>query len=429
MITWTVAVALAQTPPGPCLSETSAVTARPSRPLQLVSAIRPLKVHYRPGEGALATAILGAAEHAWAEQVDRMGFPAPVLPDAADGPEFDIYLSPIGPWEAHVVADDYIDTDPADGLSATSSFMEVDRNLPMLLVDSYIAHEFNHATQYASDFREWSYPLWEGTATASQHWTLGTAGAWAYDVGAFQSIPWMSTMLGNGYAAQWALGYGRWGMYEYGAALWVMHLDAVMGPGDGTWGALLWSTAAQEGGPNEPDVVDAFATLGGGGDLGVALNGLARSRVLVGSDWDPRGIPQANLWPVAWKVPAAPLEAADLPVAHALSPPLLPSGQGFIELDLSAVAGAGAIDPWLVVDVSAAGGQHAALTVLTWASDGTVGEVTDPGPLAPYVELPVSGLDRVVIGVSSLGPAGWDGDQVWIPPGDHVVSLAFEERG
>ena len=52
--------------------------------------------------------------------------------------------------------------------------------------------------------------------------------------------------------------------------------------------------------------------------IGDAMNELARSRVLVGDDWDARGIPDAANWGDSDKVPAMNLVGADLPIDHTI---------------------------------------------------------------------------------------------------------------
>ncbi len=171
-------------------------------------------------------------------------------------------------------------------------------------------------------------------------------------------------------------------------------------------------------------MVEAFAEVAGK-PIGPALNDLARTRFLVGDDWDPRGLPDARAWPDANKVPATRLTPDDLPLEHAFDPPLMPTGQGFLDLDLAGWRHAWR-DPYLVVDVTSASGRRSALLALWWASDGSVGEVQDTGG-APSVELSLTGIDRVVIAVTNLELPGWDGDRFLYRDGDQRVWIQVTE--
>jgi hypothetical protein len=430
MIALLLTSALAQTPHGPCAIGATRM-ARPVTQFNTTSGTYPIKVHWdRSSDDAKALAVLAAAELAWAVQVDGLGFREPVLPDGAypgeDGPELDFYLAPVGAGYAWAEPDNWVDSVPGDGYNSVSAHMVIDHNLPDDWIDSYVAHEFNHVLQFAYDFNEWTLPIWEATATAAQEWTLGPGqGAWDIDVPDFQGAPWINTLEGDGYYVFYEL--GGWAYTEYGAALWVMHLDQVVGTGDGTMGPALWEAASQEGLPNEPDAVDAFATAAGT-DLGTALNGLARTRFLVADDWDDRGLPDAQYWDAGFKALATTLLASEMPVEHTFSPGLHPTGQGFVDVDLSdaAVPQPGEVS-WMVASVHSAGGLESGLIALWWRSDGSVGEVQASGADAT-LELDLTDLTRVALGVSSLGATGWDGDDQIYDHGDHVLQLALETR-
>jgi len=256
------------------------------------------------GDEALAERVLGFAETAWDVQVDALGFAPPVLPDEEDGPELDIYLAELGEWEGFTIQEAWEDSAVGDGRMSASAWIAFDRAVPEEWVGPYTVHEFNHALQIATDFTEEALPIWEATAAAAQAWTLGTDGFWDSDVGDFQRTAWVSTLTGEGSEE-----LDNW-FFEYGAALWVKHLDEVVGLGPAA-GPALWEAAAQEGFDPEPDAVDAFAELAGGGDLAAALDGLAVTRVLVGdqhrsegladaADWLPEEAPTMSPWDPAW---------------------------------------------------------------------------------------------------------------------------------
>jgi hypothetical protein len=314
----------------------------PEPPDQLVSTTHPVIVHYdasySPDQTVRAQAVLEAIETSWSIQVDQLGFQPPVLPDAVGGPEFDVYLIEYSLGAAFVANDGWVDAVPGDGLSATSSYMVVDNRLPQAWQDSYIAHEFNHACQYATDFTELSFPIWEGTATAAQDWTYGEAGFWDLDVPSFQEASAWPSLVANGNYTWYGAGIGFY--FEYGAAFWVMFLDEKYGTGDGSKGAQLWREAANEGFGQEPDAVDAFAATAGT-TVGDGLNHLAVVRFLTGDDWDPRGLEDAEDWPAEYAVPAQALSAAELPlIDEVLSTQPMVTGQVYLDIDLAGLPAA-----------------------------------------------------------------------------------------
>jgi hypothetical protein len=442
MIAWWLAVALgplarAEVPVAPhgC-REGLRSGQRPPMPgaTSLVSEIYPLRVWLDPGHehsGLVAPLVLQSLERAWEVQVDTIGFRAPVLPDPYDGPEFDVYLFDYGPYQAFVMADSY-DEDPVlgDGYNAASSFMVLDRELPVEVVPSFVSHEFNHACHYATDFSEPTLPIWEGTATAAQEWTVGEEGYWQIDVPSFQEVANFPVLVGDSYTIEPVTGKGTY--YEYGAALWVMWLDEQFGDGQGAGGRALWEAAANEGFTSEPDVADAFAQVSGM-SLGDTLNAFALVRFLTGDDWDPRGLAEARTWTERYAVPAFSLTGEDLPlVEHVPAVQPMITGQLFFDLDLRGGLPAAEVmsDPWLVVRVSSASGLETGLMVSQWGP-GDPMDASAVGP-TPQVELPllVGGepLSRVVVALTNLGPAGWDGEDPPYQPGDQVLTLELLDR-
>ncbi len=362
----------------------------------------------------------------WEVQVDALGFRPPTLPDRFDGPEFDVYLIEYQPFAAYVSADlPYDDASaPDDGFNASTAYMVVDRRLPARWIPSYLAHEFNHVLQYSTDFTEPTLPLWEGTATAAQEWTVGPAGRWELDVPSLQEASRFPTLTGDSYAIWYDYGVGY--TFEYGTAFWVRFLDEKHGAGDGRGGARLWANAAQEGPLNEPDAVDAFATTGGG-TFGEVLNEFALVRFLTGPDWDPRGLSDAAGWGPSFAVAADPLAAATLEGDHtpSVGAPMI-TGQVFWEL------GADVLDSLpegsrLVLEAPSEEGLATGLMVATWSADGRVGDEgvvgQGSGPDRARVELVATGLSRVVVAITNLGPEGWDGDQFSYVEGDQVLRV------
>ena len=405
--------------------------ARPVLPDTLISQTHPIQVWYDSSHDnsvEIAPAVLASMEHAWEVQVNDIGFLPPTLPDVDDGPNFDVYLIRYYPFSAYVAADYTPDVVAGDGYNSQSSYMVIDRRMPMEYVDAYVAHEFNHASQWSYDFSEFTLPIWEGTASAAERWTLGPTYDWAQPVASFQEVPFMPTLVGDATYVYEPYGAGYY--FEYGASLWVMWLDEFYGDGQGSAGVALWEATANEGYSYEPDAVDAFAEVAGM-PMADALGEFAIARFLTGRDWDDRGLSEAAEWGPARRVPADPLTADDLPLAE--HPPTMPAfvtGQSFLDLDLTRGTlpdGADAATD-LRITVGSASGLESALTVLWWHADGTVGDDVVSGA-TPHSRVSLNGLERVVIAITNVGPRGWDGDDDPYALGDHTVSVQFETDG
>ncbi len=394
---------------------------RPNTTDSITSDTYPIKVHWRRAQDANRAAVaLEAAELSWAIQVEQLGFQPPVLPDDEDGPELDIYFAGVGEWEAYTEPGDYVDSQPGDGRNSTSAHIVIDRNLPIEWVPSYTAHEFNHVVQFATDYSEDSLPIWEAVAVASQHWTLGREeGAWDWDVSEFQVAPWAPALLADGYQVSDELGGSQGFLYEYGAALWVMHIDEVLGAGDGSAGAELWDATANEGWQYEPDPLDAVQTVTGQ-SLGEFMNALARTRWLTGDRWDDRGLAVAPEWDADEAVPVAlTLDAEAVGGIHQPAVGPMITGTVFAEIDVEVT------DEPLVVGVSSASGNQTGLMVMTWGSAGPVDY--EASGLAPEVTVPATGVERVVVAISNLGPEDFDGeDDPWVQ-GDQQLHLGWGE--
>lgn len=419
-----------QTTPHDCLRRDRA-TVRPPHAgwATLASASRPILVWYDPAHqnsADIADDVLAIVETSWDVQVDQLGFRPPVLPDAADGPEFDVFLADYQPGSAYVVHDDWTDDVAGDGYNGTSSFMVVDHGLPLQAVPSYLSHEFNHACQYATDFSEFTLPIWEGVATAAQDWTVGAQGYWDYDVYSFQEAPFAPVLEADSYALYYVIGVGY--TYEYGAAFWVKWLDEKLGNDDGATAAALWEAAANEGVGREPDVVEAFADVAGT-TTGDALNAFAVVRFLTGNDWDERGIEDAASWGPLYQVPAWSLTGADVVGDHVPLPQPMIHGQLFYDVDLvteALPAQPPDTERTLVFSVSSAAGLETGLAVLWWDDAGQVGDDAITGP-SPVIELPAEGLTRVAVAITNLGPNGWDGDDDPYVFGDQLLTVAIDD--
>ncbi|MFT5686965.1 MAG: hypothetical protein ACI8RZ_007922, partial [Myxococcota bacterium] len=262
------------------LSQPAQLNWRPPAIDSIDSETHSVRCHWEnEADAARCEDILQYVGESWDAQVSRIGFQAPV-PDP-DG-ILDVYLYAESSGGAFTACNSFSD-DTDDGLSACAAYIALARSIPDAQMASYIAHEFNHVLQYATDFTEPTYPIWEGVATAAEQWTypeeLTPTVSYVVD---YQDAPWAG-ISSDGYFL-WDV-HKLWSYYEYGSALWVLHLDARYGDGEGSAGVALWEATAQEGNTNKPDVIDAYDTVTG--DWREALLSLSAERIRIGTDDSP----------------------------------------------------------------------------------------------------------------------------------------------
>ncbi len=252
----------------------------------------PIRCHYLTGQMRLCDVIVPALDEAWAAQVDRIGFATP-LPDGGLGGSdaLDVYLTHDGTGGAggaYVICDGE-ETDPCvdvaagDGLASTPSYIVIDPDTEESVLRGFAHHEFNHVTQYATDFEEPFLDIWEGTAVAAESWTNPEMVLDPSPIADYQATPWTSALLQDGYWLDDT--YGIWSYYEYGATVWVRWMDERYGDGAGSIGPQLWAAFANDPGENEPDVLDAWDTFAG--DWREDLPDFMRMRARLGTDEQP----------------------------------------------------------------------------------------------------------------------------------------------
>jgi len=256
---------------------------RPASVGSVDSDVHPVRCHWADDVDADRCAIvLAAAEDAWDAQVTDIGFNAPV--EDSDG-LVDIYLSSEGTGGGAYTYGPAVDSVTGDGKMSSAAYIAIDPSISDDELDGYVVHEFNHVLQYATDFTEPTYMIWESIASAAERWTYPDPAK--YEVlsmyaADFQAAPWMG-LLGDGYFL-WDE-YRIWSYYEYGGMVWAFHMDQVYGDGSGSAGAAIWDAAAQEGYTNEPDVLDAYDTVTG--DWKAGLLDLSAQRARIGTEFAP----------------------------------------------------------------------------------------------------------------------------------------------
>lgn len=395
---------------------TLGLTDRPRLPDVLDSAARPLRVHFDPATTAPAAAalVLAAAEEAWTQQVDGAGFPPPLSDDAGfddDGgdPRLDIYLGPIAPGvgaltvsgadiagEGPVVRAAFVRIAPAiddDGLAVATH------------------HEFQHVVQFAVDARE--SPLWfEATATAWEQLARPDVDDWQEALPSFQRQPQAPLTTDASAFAPFATDDG--GLYEYGAALWALHLETTLGTGDGALLRALWTSSAQPRveGPatadaNEPDWLDGLAGQVGGDDaLRALLLDFAGWRALTG----PRAVADDGP-PRAWALDGRATLAASALRLDALSgvERTTTIAEGPFPLGCATFAGVAPADrdvPLRIEATSVAGHPVAVVAVVRGDhdGDGTASATREQSPVdvAVTFDVDVPATYGVVVAVCDL---------------------------
>jgi hypothetical protein len=377
----------------PVIDEDTVPCARPELwPLSLVSTEIPAIVHFRgEDERTKAVEVLGYLERSWQVEVDELGFSAPVADDGLCGPDgkFDVFL-----WRGVEVAYvDIIGDNPATAHDDQIPFMVVDAWGPYAgpILDSTIAHEFNHACQAADDWYD-SPIVFEMTSTFLEEAVYDDDDEYRDLLVDFQGNP------------DWSLDrddeYASW--YMYGAALYLHYLRARYFDGSYAFAAAMWRGMRNVPGDNEPDWEDALDTIlmaeAGIGFLDTVPE-FARWRWYTGARDDGMHFDEGGELPDD----AAVAMSATIAVGsrdQVLSPAPMMLGSSYLELTR------GTSDPETVTValVSAATGVRWVVQALP-GLDGTDGEILDVSGGAATVRFPASNRRTIVV---TAMPAGAD---------------------
>ncbi len=223
-------------------------------------------------------AIFEAVAEVWPSQVDDWGWPEPYGDNECAGTDgLDIYITYDATGGAYTVGP-YVDADPDDGRMGTSSYIALAPGIQEHEYPGYIAHEFNHVLQFATDFTEPALVAWEGAATRAEEWTYPGEGAGPSVAVDFQDAPWVG-LLNDSYLV-WDVAE-QYSLYEYGS---VVFFDYMLGE-YGVDAPDLWWSMTNETWNNEPDLLDAVGELTG--DLEGAFLDFSVQRARIGTDTAP----------------------------------------------------------------------------------------------------------------------------------------------
>lgn len=213
--------------------------------------IRPLTVHFpRQDDEAKASEMITLLEESWTVQVDMVGFSAPLSDNGACGPDdsFDVFIwrSIDGAFVSSVA------TNPGTPYQDHSTYMAFDPSgiNGGEFLNSFMAHEFNHALQASDDWTE-DPQHYEAGATFAEALVDPDDDDWFFEMEDFQGNP------------QWSLFYDDVGAtwYTYAAAMYLHYLYERHFVGDPGFYARIWRGTRSDVGDDRPDYIDALRTV------------------------------------------------------------------------------------------------------------------------------------------------------------------------
>ena len=226
---------------------------RPALPNTLVSTANTIVVHYANGDAAVAAQVLAAADNSWTTEVDTMGWAAPLDDTSAAEPaasyggtgDLDIYLAAPSNGAGGLTIPVGSDAASASAISDASTFIEIDPTDPN--IETYVAHEFNHASQFSYDAIEADL-VYEATAVFMEDQVYPAVNDYFQYVADFQNKPFQT------------LSYASYSdAYMYGAALWLEYLSHVHDSGGVGLVKSIWVNSEQTDAVNSKTYFDALA--------------------------------------------------------------------------------------------------------------------------------------------------------------------------
>lgn len=217
-------------------------------PLNASSSVQPLTVHFpRQDIEAKALEMIVLLEESWSVQVDTMGFTAPIDDGGACGPDgdFDVFIWP-GIGGAYVSS---VARNPATPYADYSTYMAFDPGgiNGGAWLNTYMAHELNHALQASDDWTE-DAQHYEAGATFAEAAVYPDDDDWVFELEDFQDRPQLSLFYDDN-GATW---------YTYAAAMYLHYLHERFYPGDPGFYARIWRATRSNVGDDRPDYFDAL---------------------------------------------------------------------------------------------------------------------------------------------------------------------------
>ena len=312
-------------------------------------------MHYsRFADEPKALEMLRILERAWDVQVDQLGFSAPLDDGGACGPDgrYDVFF-----WRG--VDGAYVDSvaeHPATPHDDYSTYMAIDAagEYGGALLDTTLAHEFNHAVQASDDWWE-SALIFEMGATFVETLVYPEQDDWFYVMEDFQARP------------EWSLfhddRYRTW--YMYGAAMYLHFLYERHFADDPAFIARVWRASRSDPESGRPDYIDALRSVlltERGVSLDDTVVEFMQWRWFVAGQDDGAHFARGGDWPSA--VAHIELDAAE--PSFEVEVAAMPYGASYIRLDNDSPADRGftvtveSADPYVEWRLTTAGGEAVA---------------------------------------------------------------------
>jgi hypothetical protein len=229
----------------------NACTDRQYWPFIARSGIRPVNVHYsRIIDEPKAREMLGILEESWMTQVDLLGFTAPLDDGGSCGPDgrYDVFI-----WRG--IQGAYVDAIAENPQTLHDDYLtymviSIAGSTGTSLLDTTLAHEFNHSVQASDDWWE-SAHFFEMSATFVEALVYPQEDDYFFTLEDFQARPEWSLFRDDNYAT--------W--YMYGAAMYLHFLRERYYPNDSAFIARVWRASRSTPTGNRPDFIDAFRAV------------------------------------------------------------------------------------------------------------------------------------------------------------------------
>lgn len=302
------------------------------------SATLPIRVSWSDASlGAMASQVLGAAEHSWTVESADYGFTPPLIePDAE---RYRIFIGDTGMGGGAYTAP--YGEDPGTRAADCYTYIMFDERNPAFLVPSTVAHEINHAMQAAMDCTEVS-TFWENTASyiMAQVYPEARRELQYGFIPAFQGQPWLALDYMNP---------GGSDGYEYGGVVFPMFLTSTYAPGSGpVFMREVWQAASLQASGRNPNYFEAVNQVaydyGGPGDFESLFVDLAEARYFMGDDDDGDHVQGAGEYSGCEVALSATLSSSQLPIVDSPGPSgqkPAPYGVNYVKVNLNPNFGRG----------------------------------------------------------------------------------------
>ncbi len=215
------------------------------------SAIRPVNVHYsRIDDESKAREMLSILETSWAVQVDALGFAAPLDDGGRCGPDgrYDVFI-----WRG--IQGAFVESIAENPLTPHDDYltymaMNITGSNGTTLLETTLAHEFNHSVQASDDWWE-SASVFEMSATFVEALVYPQEQDYFFTLEDFQARPEWSLFNNDNYLT--------W--YMYGAAMYLHFLHERYYPNDTAFIARIWRESRSPPTENRPDFIDALRAV------------------------------------------------------------------------------------------------------------------------------------------------------------------------